>query len=229
MGDINSVKFHQTAPKLGLDLIEQIFYSIYRGMTVTDKNPKVDGFIDKAKKWQEEYKQLRAIALDIELTEEFKWGKPCYTLDGNNVFLIHGFKDYCALLFHKGVLIKDPAGMLVAQTENTQATRQLRFTDAEEIEEMAHIIKAYIREAIEVEKSGLQVPYKETEEFDIPEEFQQILDEDPALRDAFEALTPGRQRGYLLYFAGAKQSKTRTARVERYIPLIMEGKGLNDR
>ena len=196
---------------------------------MNELNPKVDSFIGKAKQWQEEFKQLRAIALDCGLIEEFKWGKPCYTIEDKNVFLIHGFKEYCALLFMKGALIKDPMGILVSQTENTQAARQIRFTNVDEIVEMAHVVKAYMLEAVKVEKAGLEVPYKETSEFDVPEEFQAILDDDPALKAAFEALTPGRQRGYLLYFAGAKQSKTRTSRVEKCIPKIMEGMGLHDR
>jgi len=196
---------------------------------MNELNPKVDSFIGKAKQWQEEFKQLRAIALDCGLIEEFKWGKPCYTIEDKNVFLIHGFKEYCALLFMKGALIKDPMGILVSQTENTQAARQIRFTNVDEIVEMSHVVKAYMLEAVKVEKAELEVPYKETSEFDVPEEFQAILDDDPALKAAFEALTPGRQRGYLLYFAGAKQSKTRTSRVEKCIPKIMEGMGLHDR
>lgn len=192
-------------------------------------NPKVDSFLGKAGKWQEEMTQLRGILLDSELTEDFKWGKPCYTLDGNNIVLIHGFKNYCALLFHKGSLLSDAAGILVAQTKNTQATRQIRFTDVDEIAEMEHIIKAYIQEAIKVEKAGLEVDYKETSEFDFPEELQNKFDDDPALKAAFEALTPGRQRGYLLHFSGAKQSKTRKSRIEKNIQKILDGKGFNDR
>lgn len=192
-------------------------------------NPKVDSFLNKAQQWQEEMEQLRQILLDSGLTEEFKWGKPCYTLDGSNIVLIHGFKDYCALLFHKGVLLSDAAGILVAQTKNTQATRQIRFTDVDEIIEMKHILKAYIQEAIEVEKAGLEVEYKETSEFDFPEELQNKFDDDPAFKAAFEALTPGRQRGYLLHFSGAKQSKTRKSRIEKNIQKILDGKGLTDR
>lgn len=191
-------------------------------------NPKVDTFISKADKWQDAFEQLRKIAQETELTEEFKWGKPCYTLAGKNVFLMHGFKNYCALLFMKGALLDDPADLLIAQTKNTQSARQLRFTHADEIEEMAHIIKAYMQQAIEVEEAGLEVEYKDTSEFDMPEEFQSKLDENPALKTAFESLTPGRQRGYLLYFSGAKQSKTRTSRVEKYTQHILDGKGLDD-
>lgn len=191
-------------------------------------NPKVDTFLSKATQWQAEFEELRNILLDCELTEEFKWGKPCYTFENSNIVLMHGFKEYCALLFHKGALIKDPIGILIQQTENTQAARQLRFTGADEIVEMAHIVKAYVLEAIEAEKAGLQVEYKETSEFTFPEEFQTKLDENSDLKTAFDALTPGRQRGYLLYFSQAKQSKTRTSRVEKYIPKILACKGLND-
>ena len=192
-------------------------------------NPKVDRFIENAQQWQEEFKQLRSIAQDCQLTEEFKWGKPCYTFEGKNIVLIHGFKEYCALLFIKGALLNDPVGILVQQTKNVQAARQMRFTDAEEIAEMTHIVKAYMLEAVEAEKAGLKVELKETAEFDMPEEFESKLAEDPALKTAFEALTPGRQRGYLLYFAAPKQSKTKVARIENCIPQIMDGKGLNDR
>lgn len=191
-------------------------------------NPKVDFFFNNAKQWQEEFEQLRTIVLDCGLTEELKWGVPCYTYQNSNIVLIHGFKGYCALLFHKGALLKDPVGILIQQTENVQAARQIRFTNIEEIVEMEHILKAYIQEAIEVEKAGLEVEYKETSEFNMPEEFQERLDASPDLKTAFEVLTPGRQRGYLLYFSGAKQSKTRAARVEKYIPQILAGKGLND-
>ena len=200
-------------------------------MTIGTKqmNPKVDFYFNKAGQWQEAFKLLRTIALDCDLTEELKWGHPCYTIDGDkNIVLMHGFKNYCALLFMKGALLKDEIGILVQQTKNVQGARQIRFTSADEIEEMAHIIKAYIREAIEVEKAGLEVEMKETSAFEMPEEFQIKLDKNPALKTAFEALTPGRQRGYLLYFAGAKQSKTRAARVEKYTPHILAGKGLND-
>jgi len=191
-------------------------------------NPKVDFFFHKAKQWQEEFEKLRMIVLDCGLTEELKWGVPCYTFENKNIVLMHGFKEYCALLFHKGALLKDPVGILVQQTENVQAARQIRFTNVEEIDEMEHILKAYIQEAIDVEKAGLEVEFKETSEFKVPEEFQKKLDENPALKAAFEALTPGRQRGYLLYFSGAKQSKTREARIEKYMQHILNRKGLND-
>ena len=191
-------------------------------------NPKVDFFFDKTSQWQQEYKKLRSIVLGTQLTEELKWGHPCYTLNEKNVVLIHGFKEYCALLFHKGVLLKDKEGILIQQTENVQAARQLRFSGLQEIEEWEDIIRTYILEAIEVEKAGLQVELKKTRDYKVPEEFQLQLDENPELEKAFEALTPGRQRAYLLNFAQPKQSKTRSARVEKAIPQIMDGKGLND-
>lgn len=191
-------------------------------------NPKVDWFFNKAEKWKEEYEKLRTITLECGLTEELKWGCPCYTFQKKNIVLIHGFNEYCALLFHKGVLLKDPEGILIRQTENVQSARQIRFTSVQEIVEMKPIIQAYVHEAIEVEKAGLKVDFKETKEFNIPEEFQMKLDENSALKAAFEALTPGRQRGYLLHFSGAKKSKTRERRVEKCIPRILEGKGLND-
>jgi len=192
-------------------------------------NPEADKFIHEAKQWQAEFKKLRDILLDTEMTEEYKWGKPCYTINGGNVALIHGFKDYCAILFHKGVLLKDPENILIQQTENVQSARQLRFSNLQEIEQMEAAIKAYVENAIEVEKSGQEVEYKETSEFSMPDEFVHALEENPELQEAFEALTPGRQRGYLLHFSGAKQSKTRTSRIEKCIPKIFEGKGLNDR
>ena len=188
----------------------------------------VDGYIRKNKRWQDELTRLRTICLDSGLTEEVKWMHPCYTLDDSNIVLIHEFKEYCALLFFKGALLKDPVGILVQQTENVQAARQIRFTNADEIDEMAHIVKAYIEEAIEVEKAGLKVELKETKEFPMPDEFQSKLDEMPEMKAAFEALTPGRQRAYLLHFSQAKQSKTRAARVEKYTPHILAGKGIND-
>jgi len=191
-------------------------------------NPKVDWYFSKAKKWQQESKKLRTIVLDCGLIEELKWGKPCYTFQGSNVVLIHGFKEYCALLFFKGALLKDAKGILVQQTENVQAARQIRFTNAREIAEMKSVLKAYIKEAIEVENAGLEVNYKRTSEFKIPEELQNKLDESPALKTAFDALTPGRQRGYILYFSAAKQSKTREARIEKCMQQILNGKGLND-
>ncbi|WP_250461011.1 YdeI/OmpD-associated family protein [Microbulbifer litoralis] len=192
-------------------------------------SPKVDAFIENAKSWQKEYESLRRIALDSPLSEHLKWGKPCYSLDGKNVFLMHGFKDYCALLFMKGALLEDPDGILVAQTENTQSARQIRFTSSRQIEKMAPALKSYINQAIQVEKSGLTVDFKKTEDFNVPEEFQKKMKEDPELKSAFEALTPGRQRGYLLHFSAAKQSSTRTSRVEKCRQKILDGKGLNDR
>ncbi|MBC9798057.1 YdeI/OmpD-associated family protein [Sinomicrobium weinanense] len=191
-------------------------------------NPKADPFFNKAQKWQEAFEQLRKIVLDCGLTEEMKWMHPCYTFQKSNIVLIHGFKDYCALLFFKGALLKDSNGILIQQTENVQVGRQIRFTDIQEIVEMEATLKAYIYEAIEVEKSGLKMDYKKTSEFTVPEEFQKKLDETPELKTAFEALTPGRQRGYLLYFSSAKQSKTRESRVEKYMNKILDGKGLND-
>ncbi|MGN6399513.1 MAG: YdeI/OmpD-associated family protein [Flavisolibacter sp.] len=191
-------------------------------------NPKVDRFFEEATKWQKEYEQLRTIVLSCGLTEELKWGCPCYTLDNSNVVLIHGFKDYCALLFFKGALMADANGILVQQTENVQAARQVRFTGLNEIVKNKKILKAYVYEAIEVEKAGLKVPLKKTADFKMPEELQSQLKKNPALKAAFEALTPGRQRAYIFYFSQAKQSKTREARVEKYIPQILKGKGLDD-
>jgi uncharacterized protein YdeI (YjbR/CyaY-like superfamily) len=191
-------------------------------------NPKVDEFLSKAKKWKEEYEKLRNIVLDCELTEEFKWMHPCYTFEKKNIVLIHGFKEYCALLFFKGALLQDAHGILIQQTENVQAARQIRFTSVQEIVEMEAILKAYIYEAIEVEKAGLKVDFKKNTELIIPEELQNKFDEIPALKTAFEALTPGRQRAYILYFSEPKQSKTRESRVEKCIKQILNGKGLND-
>ena len=191
-------------------------------------NSKVDKYIAGNQRWGEELKQLRSIILDCGLTEELKWGVPCYTFQESNVVLLHVFKEYCAMLFHKGALLNDTEGMLIQQTKNTQAARQIRFTGVEEIMESASALKAYVNQAVEVEKAGLKVEFKETAEFDVPEEFQQRLDEDQALKTAFERLTPGRQRAYLLYFSSAKQSKTRASRVEKYVPQILEGKGLKD-
>jgi uncharacterized protein YdeI (YjbR/CyaY-like superfamily) len=191
-------------------------------------NPKVDGYLRKTKKWQEELTSLRRIILDCQLNEEVKWRHPCYTFQGKNIVLINGFKEYCALLFVKGALLKDAKGILVAPGENTQAGRLIRFTNAREIVEMEPILKAYIHEAIEAEKSGLKVKLKKTSEFKVPEEFKKKLGELPALKTAFDALTPGRQRGYLLYFSGAKQSKTRESRVEKCVQQILRGKGLDD-
>lgn len=191
-------------------------------------NPKVDTFLEKSKNWQEEFSFLREIALSCELTEDFKWGQPCYTLDNANIVLIHGFKEYCALLFFKGALLADPKNILVQQTENVQAARQIRFINVAQIKKMKSTLKAYVRAAIEVEKAGLSVEFKKTDEFAVPEEFQYKLDTTPGLKDAFEALTPGRQRGYLLHFSSAKQSKTRESRIEKCIPMIFDGLGLND-
>jgi len=191
-------------------------------------NPKADFYFNKAQKWQEEIRQLRTIVLDCQLTEELKWGCPCYTFEGSNIVLIHVFKEYCALLFFKGALLKDPKGILIQQTEHVQAARQIRFTGIQEIMEMELVLKAYIFEAVEVEESGLKVDLKKTTEFTMPEEFQKKLDALPALKTAFEALTPGRQRGYLLHFSAPKQSKTRESRVEKCMPQILDGKGLND-
>jgi len=191
-------------------------------------NPKVDFFFSKAQKWQEEFKKLRTIVLACGLTEELKWGKPCYTFEKSNVVLIHGFKEYCALLFIKGALLKDAKDILIQQTRNVQAARQIRFTNIREIAKLEPVLKAYIKEAIEIEKAGLEVKLKKTSEFKVPDELQIELDAMPVLRTAFDALTPGRQRGYVLYFSGAKQSKTRESRVEKWIPQILKGKGLND-
>lgn len=191
-------------------------------------HPKVDAYVEKAGKWHEEVARLRAIALDCPLVEDFKWGHPCYTSDGANIVLIHGFKEYCALLFFKGALMTDPNGILIQQTENVQAGRQIRFTNSGEIAQLAPTLKAYILEAIAVEKAGLKVDFKPTREFAVPEEFQSRLDSDPALKAAFDALTPGRQRGYLLHLSSAKQAKTRLARIEKCTPLILAGKGLDD-
>jgi uncharacterized protein YdeI (YjbR/CyaY-like superfamily) len=191
-------------------------------------NPKVDWFFDKDSKWQKEYKKLRKIILDCGLTEELKWGCPCYTFEKKNIVLIHGFKEYCALLFFKGALLNDAEGILIQQTKNVQSARQVRFTNLKEVVKIEKILKVYIYEAVEVERAGLKVKLKETKEFKIPEEFQKRLNENAALKKAFNALTPGRQRAYLFYFFQAKQSATREARVEKYLHKILEGKGLDD-
>src|SRR5580704_14824532 len=196
-------------------------------MTTNKKNPTVDRYLRKPE-WQAEQRKLREIVLECPLTEELKWGCPCYTFKTHNVVLIHAFKEYCALLFCKGVLLKDAKGILIQQTENVQAARQVRFTSVQQIEKLAPVLKAYIREAIEAERAGLKVKLKKPSEFKVAEEFQTKLDKMPALKKAFGALTPGRQRGYLLYFSGAKQSKTREARVEKCMPRILKGKGLDD-
>lgn len=191
-------------------------------------NAKVDWFFNKDTKWQEEYNLLRTIVLDCGLTEELKWGCPCYTFENSNVVLIHGFKEYCALLFMKGALLKDPKGILIQQTANVQAARQARFSHVDDIMEKKSILKAYIKEAVKLEKDNVKVPLKKTAEFKIADEFRDVLNETPALKKAFYALTPGRQRGYLLYFSSAKQSKTRESRIEKSIPKILKGKGLDD-
>jgi uncharacterized protein YdeI (YjbR/CyaY-like superfamily) len=197
-------------------------------MTKSRANPEVDFFFRKAQQWQKEFKKLRSIVLDCGLTEELKWGVPCYTVENSNIVLMHGFKDYCALLFVKGALLRDAEGILIQQTENVQAGRQVRFSSVREIVDLEPILKAYVQEAIAVEKAGLKVPYKKTAEFSMPEEFINKLEEAPGLQDAFEALTPGRQRAYLLYFSAPKQAKTRVARIEKCTPRILKGKGLND-
>lgn len=191
-------------------------------------NPKVDFFFDKANQWQKEYIKLRAIILECGLNEELKWGQPCYTYEKKNIVLIHGFKEYCALLFFKGALLNDPRGILIQQTENVQAARQVRFTGLKQIADLERTLKEYVFEAIEIEKAGLKVDLKKTKEYAVPEEFQHQLNKMPALRTAFNALTPGRQRAYLLHFSSPKQSQTRRARVEKSIPQILNGKGLND-
>ncbi|RRB04768.1 YdeI/OmpD-associated family protein [Larkinella rosea] len=191
-------------------------------------NPRVDFYFDKAKTWQEEYRLLRTIVLGCHLTEELKWGVPCYTFEKKNVVLIHGFKEYCALLFHKGALLKDPSGILIQQTENVQSARQIRFTSVDEIHDLKSVLEAYLYEAVEVEEAGLKVALKKTPEFTMPDEFQHKLDEIPALKTAFDALTPGRQRAYLLHFSQAKQAKTRASRIEKWMPAILNGKGLED-
>ena len=195
---------------------------------MNNMNPKVDWFFAKDTKWQKEYEKLRTIILDCGLIEELKWGCPCYTFENTNIVLIHGFKEYCALLFFKGALLNDPNGILIQQTKNVQSARQIRFTNAKEIVKMEKILKAYVYEAIEVERAGLQVKLKKTKDFKIPEEFQSKLNKMPALKTAFDKLTPGRQRAYIFYFSQAKQSKTREARVEKYLKQILKGKGLDD-
>lgn len=191
-------------------------------------NPKVDFFFKKDGQWQKEFGKLRKVILDCGLNEELKWGQPCYTFQKKNIVLIHGFKEYCALLFFKGALLKDAHGILVQQTENVQSARQARFANVREIVKLVPVLKAYVYEAIEVEKAGLKVKFKKTSEVNIPEEFKHKLNKNPALKTAFNALTPGRQRAYLFYFSQAKQSRTRMARIEKYVQQIMEGRGLND-
>ena len=191
-------------------------------------NPKVDFFFDKATKWLKEFEKLRAIILDCHLVEELKWGQPCYTFEKSNIVLMHGFKEYCALLFFKGALLKDPKGVLIQQTENVQSARQIRFTSVREIEKTKATLKAYIFEAVKVEEAGLKVKLKKTSDFNIPEEFKVKLDKNATLKNAFYKLTPGRQRAYIFYFSSAKQSKTRETRVEKYSKQILKGKGLDD-
>jgi uncharacterized protein YdeI (YjbR/CyaY-like superfamily) len=191
-------------------------------------NPKVDEFLSKTKKWREELTKLRMIILECQLTEDLKWGQPCYTFEKSNIVLMHGFKEYCALLFIKGALLSDARGILIQQTENVQAGRQIRFTNVREIIEMEPILKAYILEAIEVEKAGLKVDYKKATEFIIPEELINKFEEVPGLQDSFDKLTPGRQRAYILHFSAPKQSKTRESRINKWLPHILKGRGLND-
>jgi len=195
---------------------------------MNNMNPKVDWFFAKDTQWQKEYEKLRKIILDCGLIEELKWGCPCYTFENTNIVLIHGFKEYCALLFFKGALLNDPNGILIQQTKNVQSARQIRFTNLREIVKMEKNLKAYVYEAIEVERAGLKVKLKKTSEFEVPEEFQKRLDKSTALKKAFDTLTPGRQRAYIFYFSQAKQSKTREARVEKYIKQILVAKGLDD-
>lgn len=191
-------------------------------------NPKVNFYFEKEKRWPEEMKKIRSIILSCKLTEELKWGVPCYTYENANVVLIHGFKDYCAILFIKGSLLKDPKKVLIQQTTNVQAGRQIRFTNVNEIAKLESTIKTYVKEAIAIEQKGLKVEFKKTTEYTIPEEFKKKLESKPALKKAFDALTPGRKRAYLLYFSAAKQSATREARIEKYATHILNGKGLND-
>jgi uncharacterized protein YdeI (YjbR/CyaY-like superfamily) len=197
-------------------------------MTTANTNAKVDFYFTKAKKWKEELEELRHIVLACNLTEELKWGCPCYTFQNANIVLIHGFKEYCALLFMKGALLKDVKGILVQQTANVQAARQIRFTSMKEIVQLKTVIKSYIKEAVEAEKKGLKVELKKTVEFNMPEEFKKVLAEMPELKTAFIKLTPGRQRAYLLHFSSPKQAKTREARIEKCVQQILNGKGLDD-
>lgn len=191
-------------------------------------NPKANWFFSKKTKWQEEYSELRMLILDCGLTEELKWGCPCYTFKDSNIVLIHGFKDYCAMLFMQGALLKDPKKILIQQTKNVQSARQIRFKNTNEVLKSKSFIKAYIKEAVKIEKSGLKVELKNTTEYEMPAEFKTVLEDMPDLKKAFQTLSPGRQRGYLLYFSSAKQSKTRETRIEKYIHQILSGKGLDD-
>jgi len=198
-------------------------------MAKSEANPKVDAFISNAKQWQEELKRLRAILLDSELTEEFKWSQPCYTFQGKNVIVLNGMKESCAFAFFKGALLKDVHGVLTRPGQHSQSTRWIKFTSVREIAEMKSVLKAYIREAVEIEKAGLKVKLKKTSDLKFPEELQIMLNEFPDFKTAFEALTPGRQRAYIYHFSAPKQSKTREARVLKFMPLILKGKGLLDR
>jgi uncharacterized protein YdeI (YjbR/CyaY-like superfamily) len=200
----------------------------YHQLNTYAMNPEVDFFFNNDTKWQKEYRKLRVIALDCGLTEELKWGVPCYTFQKHNLVLIHGFNEYCALLFHKGSLLKDENNLLIQQTRNVQAARQIRFKNLDEIRKAESVIKNFIYEAIELERAGVKVDFKKTTEYDLPEEFQKRLDGDKKLKNAFEALTPGRQRGYILYFSQPRQVKTRESRIEKYLEKILEGKGLED-
>jgi uncharacterized protein YdeI (YjbR/CyaY-like superfamily) len=191
-------------------------------------NPKIDAFLKRQDRWRPEFEKLREVLLGSGLTEELKWGQPCYALDGKNVALIHGFKEYCAILFHKGALLKDPKSVLIQQTKNVQAGRQIRFTSVQEVTRLEKTLKAYVREAIEIERAGLKVPFKKTEDIELPEELESKLAANARLKAAFAALTPGRQRAYIFHFSQPKQSTTREARVEKHIPRILEGLGLDD-
>ena len=191
-------------------------------------NAKVDAYLKRQDTWRAEFEKLRAILLESELTEELKWGHPCYTLDGKNVVLMHGFKEYCALLFHKGALLKDPKRVLVQQTKNVQSARQIRFASVADVTKLAKTIKAYVREATDIERAGLKVQFKKTEDFELPAEFETKLAKSAKLKKSFAALTPGRQRAYIFHFSQPKQSKTRAARVEKHVPRILEGLGLDD-
>ena len=191
-------------------------------------NPKVDAFMKRQDKWRPEFTQLRELLLSTGLTEELKWGQPCYALDGKNVVLIHGFKEYCAILFHKGALLKDPKGILIQQTKNVQSARQIRFTNVNEVTKLKATVKAYVKEAIAIERAGLQVPKKKTEDFEVPEEFASKLAASAKLKKAFAALTPGRQRAYIFHFSQPKLAKTRIARVQKHVPRILKGLGLDD-
>jgi uncharacterized protein YdeI (YjbR/CyaY-like superfamily) len=197
-------------------------------MAPVPKNPQVDAFLKREDKWRAELEKLRAMILESGLTEELKWGHPCYALDGKNVVLMHGFKEYCAILFHKGALLQDPEGVLVQQTKNVQSARQIRFTSVQEVQKLAETVKAYLHQAIEVERAGLKVELKKTDEFEMPEELASKLAKSAKLKKAFAALTPGRQRAYLMHFSQPKLAKTRAARVEKHIPRILEGLGLDD-